>query len=203
MSPLKCPGCQTELPVEPAFVGARAVTCRVCRESLELETFPAHWRAVPAGRAGDPVTGEEAGCFVHPDRRAEAACECCGRFMCALCEVRVGEQRICVACLENGRRAGRLVQVERSRTLFSLIAIRVALLGILLGPFAPLAGSSAIILAVVGLVRPGGITGRRYVGTAIGSIVLGLLLVVLWLAWWVNLLGGSGATTFTTYEPPS
>lgn len=198
MNPLKCPSCQAELAIAPGTLGAQVVTCGRCRESLELETFPAQWRVAQAGRAGDLVTGEEAGCFVHADRRAEAACDCCGRFMCALCEVRVGEQRICVACLEGGRRAGRLVQVERSRTLFALIAIRVALFGILFGPFAPVAGMSAIVLAVLGLARPASITGRRFVGTAIAAILLGGLLTVLWLVWWFQVFGGT--TTFTAYE---
>lgn len=200
MSAPKCPICQVDLPVADGAVGAQAITCGRCRGGVELEVFPAQWRKVQAGRAGELVTGEEAACFVHTDRRAEAACDSCGRFMCALCEVRVGEQRICVACLEGGRRAGRLVQVERGRTIFALVALRVALFGLLLGPFGPAAGLSAIVLAIVGLSKPASLTGRRYLGSAVAAVVLGLVLTAGWSWWWLTVFGGSGEATFTYDE---
>lgn len=200
MSTPKCPACQAELPVADGAVGAQTITCGNCRGVVELEVFPAQWRKVQPGRAGELVTGEESACFVHTDRRAEAACDSCGRFMCALCEVRVGEQRICVACLENGRRAGRLAQVERSRTIFALVAMRVALFGLLLGPFGPAAGLSAIVLAIVGMTKPASVTGRRYVGSAIAALVLGTLLTLGWLWWWVSVFGRPGEAIFTHYE---
>jgi len=200
MSAPTCPACQALLPVAEGAVGVQTLTCGHCRGGLELEVFPAQWRRVQAGRAGERVTGEEAACFVHTDRRAEAACDSCGRFMCALCEVRVGEQRICVACLEGGRRAGRLAQVERSRTLFARIAVRVAVFGIFLGPFGPFAGLSAIVLAIVGLTRPPSLTGRRYLGSAVLAFALGAVLTVGWSWWWVIVFSGSGGSVITTYE---
>jgi hypothetical protein len=200
MSAPKCPACQADLPVADGSVGEQTIICGNCRGVVELETFPAQWRKVQPGRAGELVTGEESACFVHTDRRAEAACDSCGRFMCALCEVRVGEQRICVACLESGRRAGRLAQVERSRTIFALVALRVALFGLLLGPFGPAAGMSAIVLAVIGLRKPASVTGRRYIGSAIAALVLGALLTLGWAWWWVSVFGQSGEPVFTEYE---
>ena len=201
MNAVRCPSCLAELPVVDGAVGAETLTCGRCRATVEVETFPAQWRKVQPGRAGELVTGEEAACFVHTDRRAEAACDACGRFMCALCEVRVGEQRLCVACLESGRRAGRLAQVERGRTIFALVALRVALFGLLLGPFGPVAGMSAIVLAVVGLLKPASLTGRRYHGSAIVALLLGGALTLGWLWWWLTVFTGSGTTVFTEVEP--
>jgi len=200
MSAPRCPSCQAELAIADGAVGVQSASCFHCRTAFELETFPAQWRRVQAGRAGELVTGEEAACYVHTDRRAEAACDGCGRFMCALCEVRVGEQRLCVACLDGGRRAGRLVQVERSRTLFARVAVRVALFGLVLGPFAPAAGLSAIVLAIVGLTRPPSVTGRRYLGSAVFALLLGSVLTLGWLWWWMMMFGGSGEVVFTEYE---
>lgn len=193
MSAIRCPSCQADLAIAQDAIGRQDLACGHCGTAVELETFPAQWRKVQPGRAGELVTGEEAACFVHTDRRAEAACDSCGRFMCALCEVRVGDQRICVACLESGRRAGKLVQVERSRTVFELLAMRVALFGLLLGPFGPAAGLSAIVLAMIGLLRPASLTGRRYPGSAAVALVLGAALTLGWTLWWLSVVVGSPA----------
>lgn len=184
MSALACPVCRRELAIAPGSVGAQDCACPHCRSSLEVVAFPALWRVAEIGRAGDPVVSEEAGCYVHADRRAEAACDRCGRFMCALCAVTVGAQRICVACLE-ARRPG---FVDGNRTVFALLALRVALFGVLLGPFGPVAGTSALVLGIVGLVRKASITGRRHVGSAIASIVLGAAVTIGWSLVWIALL---------------
>ncbi len=188
MPSLICPGCKAEISVTEGTQGMQVFACPSCREPLEVEVFPALWRAPHAGRTGDLVTGGEAGCFVHADRRAEAACDACGRFMCALCEVRVGEKHFCIACLEEGRRGGKLLQVERSRTIFAFVAIRIALFGILLGPFAPVAGLSAVTLGAMGLGKPASVTGRRYLGAAFLGIVLGAGVSIPWLFWWASMI---------------
>lgn len=186
MSSLRCPACRQEFAPPDHEPGPRLVACPSCREALEVEVFPALWRAPRTGSAGDPVTGDEAACYVHAARRAEAVCDQCGRFVCSLCDVQVGAQHWCAACFEAGRRGGKAAQVQRQRTIMPAVAIRLVALSIFLGPFAPLLTLPAVVMAVHGLVRPTSVTGSRYVGMATLSIVGGLALTGLWSLFWIG-----------------
>jgi hypothetical protein len=73
----------------------------------------------------------ESGCFYHPAKRAVAACESCGRFLCALCDLDLNGEHICPACLETGRRKGKLKQLENRRVLYDAVALSLATLPLL------------------------------------------------------------------------
>ncbi|HKC24629.1 MAG TPA: hypothetical protein VKF32_07785, partial [Thermoanaerobaculia bacterium] len=104
-----CLACGATLP--PAAVSAVALApCLACGVSQRWELFPA-FRApaeAPAPAEAIAAPGEEAACAFHPGKRAVASCGRCGLFVCALCELPLGEERICPTCLESGRASGKL-----------------------------------------------------------------------------------------------
>ena len=56
--------------------------CRSCGSLLEVHLLTAAFQAPTSGRAGEPVLAPgEATCFNHPAKRAQIACESCGRFL--------------------------------------------------------------------------------------------------------------------------
>lgn len=188
MNPLCCPVCRAPFQLPGDGAGPQQVRCPACAQEMEVEVFPALGRGPESGRAGDVATPGDAVCFVHADRRAESACDQCGRFMCALCDTHVGSRHLCVACFEEGRKGRKLVQVERQRTVFPAMAARLVGLGLFLGPLAPLVCLPAVALAVWGLARPTSVTGSRYVGSASIAIVGGMTLTLLWGAFWLTLV---------------
>src|SRR5690606_21242335 len=74
-APLTCPSCRTEIPAEfppPGFTH----TCSTCRQPVEGLIFPAFQRPPARGASAEAVvTGEDAGCFYHPESRAQQACD--------------------------------------------------------------------------------------------------------------------------------
>lgn len=104
-----CPACGRTLPVAPLPPPAgadrgREQACLFCSARFELMPFPALGRGLAAGVAAEALlAGSEAGCFTHPEKRAVVACDRCGRFLCGLCDVQIGERHYCPACLSAGR----------------------------------------------------------------------------------------------------
>ncbi|MFM8358972.1 MAG: B-box zinc finger protein [Verrucomicrobiota bacterium] len=85
--------------------------------------FPAYRRPAARGPAATPATGPTgASCFVHDGRPAVAACDQCGRFLCAVCELELDGQPWCAACLAAARATGRLARLERQRVRWDLAA---------------------------------------------------------------------------------
>jgi len=93
-----------------------------------VEVFPALLSAPAIGRSGEALVSEgESSCFYHPEKRAAAACENCGRFLCALCDVDLNGQHLCPACLQTGKRKGKLKQLENRQTRHDSMALTLAI----------------------------------------------------------------------------
>jgi hypothetical protein len=101
------------------------------------------------GKSGEAVLIEgESSCFYHPAKKAAIACESCGRFLCALCDVDWNGQHICPACLESGRTKGKLKNLETKRFLYDGIAFGLATLPLLIFYLTPLTAPIAIYVAI-------------------------------------------------------
>ncbi len=139
--------------------------CPACRTSIELEVFPALFAGPRIGRPGEPlVDAGDASCFFHPEKRAAVACESCGRFLCALCDLEVDHRHICPSCLAAGRKKGAMQGLDQFRLSWAGIALLVAIvLPLVFYPLLPVWGASALVLLIIGLRKPGSITGRRRV----------------------------------------
>jgi hypothetical protein len=123
--------------------------------------FPAFFRSTHLGSAGETIVIEgEAGCFFHPEKKAVVPCAECGRFLCALCDLELNGRHLCPGCLESGQRKGKLVELERRRTLYDTAAIEFALLPILLGPVTLLTAPTALFLVFYGWNKPRSLVPR-------------------------------------------
>jgi hypothetical protein len=181
---IACPSCRAPLP-EAAWQNG-PVQCPACRKGIELEVFPALFAGPRIGRPGEPlVDASEASCFFHAEKRAAVACESCGRFLCALCDLEVDGRHICPSCLAAGRKKGAMKGLDQFRLSWPGIALLMAIvLPLAFYPLTPLWGASALVALAIGLRKPGSITGRRRwlvwtfalvlaLGELIGGILLG------------------------------
>ena len=159
--------------------------CPACRSVLELEVYPALFAGPRIGRPGEPlVDASEASCFFHAEKRAAVACESCGRFLCALCDLEVDGRHICPSCLAAGRKKGAMRGLDQFRLSWPGIALLMAIvLPLAFYPLTPLWGASALVVLAIGFWKPRSITGRRrillYAVTlviALGEVVGGALL---------------------------
>ncbi len=109
------------------------VTCPHCAAEVRAEVFPALFRpAAPGLKGEDVLTGEESACFYHPAKKAVAACESCGRFLCSLCDVDFGGKHLCPRCIEAGAIKGKIETLKNRTIHFDDIALVLALFGLIL-----------------------------------------------------------------------
>ncbi|MGQ9591845.1 MAG: hypothetical protein ACUVYA_16315 [Planctomycetota bacterium] len=129
-----CIRCGVE--IAPRFLNRPEFTaCPRCGTLFRVEVFPAFFRPERRGEDGEPIlSGEETGCFSHADKRAVRTCDACGRFLCALCDCEFGDPHLCPACIESGRKKGRIRSLEDGRVLYDSIALALALYPVVILP---------------------------------------------------------------------
>jgi hypothetical protein len=121
-----CPNCNNGLPPRLLRTESVKTACPSCLANLTVEVFPALFRSTVRVDAGALAEGE-ASCYEHPSKRAVALCSHCGRFLCGLCEVEIGESVWCPECLgTNGGSRPKLAALETHRTLYDSMALMLA-----------------------------------------------------------------------------
>lgn len=185
-----CTECRTPLPDAALNTGA-LTPCPSCGTRLQIEVFPAFFRSISAGSAGETILVEgAAGCFFHPDKKAVVHCAECGRFLCALCDLELSGRHLCPGCLESGQRKGKLVELEKQRTLYDSAALALACLPILILPVTLLTAPLTVILVIYGWRKPGSLVSRSR-----GRLDLALLIaaaqIVAWGVFFYFLIRGS------------
>lgn len=124
---VQCAKCRVPIPADGSNQG-RFAPCPNCGTAVRVELFPAFHRPLPSGIDGEAlVTDEEAGCFYHAGKKAVVPCAECGRFLCALCDCEIKGRHLCPACLDTGRKRGKLKELENQRTLYDNIALSLAI----------------------------------------------------------------------------
>lgn len=99
---------------------------------MQVTVFPARFQDRSAGTNAEAIMVDgEAGCFYHTEKKAVISCERCGRFLCGLCDILLGEEHICSNCIESGRKKGKIQTLENKRTLYDRMALTAALLPII------------------------------------------------------------------------
>jgi hypothetical protein len=150
MTQIACSKCNGALN-ENVFNSSALTNCNSCGVQLRADIFPAMYRAPETGISSETVTtGTEAGCFYHPQKRAVAHCAMCGRFLCALCDLKISDQHLCGACLEIGRKKKKLANLENHRILYDKIALFFSLIPftVILWPFAIITAPAAIFVVI-------------------------------------------------------
>ncbi len=107
--------------------------CLGCNSINYVTVFPAALRGIEKGERGEHVIGEEASCFKHPDHAAVVACDECGIYLCALCDLEIEGRHLCPDCLKNGK--DNISTVRDKCVLHDDLALTLAVLPVLMGFF--------------------------------------------------------------------
>ena len=177
---LSCPKCRASLPENLAPPGSPRA-CGSCGQPVEGLVFPAYYRPLASGKAAETLVAlEDAGCFYHPQSRAQVPCDACGRFLCALCDIELGGQHLCPACVNSGSKKKRLHQLDGNRVLYGGIALMVGFLPLIVfWPLTIVTGPLTIFIAIYGWRKPLSLTGPNRLSYVL-AIILGLLQIVGW-----------------------
>lgn len=170
---LPCPKCRKPLE-PPGSEGPGALRCPQCRTAFQFEALPALFAGPRIGRPGEAlVDAGEASCYFHPEKRATIACESCGRFLCALCDLEVDGRHICPSCFSAGRKKGTLGSLDQFRISWPGLAILcVTVLPLGFYPFTPIFAACALVFLGIGVKKPGSITGRRRIVSCMVAALL-------------------------------
>ena len=179
---IQCPRCHNAMELPPAPETPQEVFCRACMSRQSYLTFPAFEREPIRGQVATPILVEgESACFFHPNKRAQVPCDLCGRFLCALCELEIGEKHFCSGCLTTAQQRGSLSQMERRRFVPESAALCFAALGLVL-PLAIFTGPIAIFFTVRSFTTQGSIVGRKTFILVIAMLLVLIQFIVLLMA---------------------
>jgi len=179
-----CPGCRLPLPVTLPGT-AQFIPCPACERSLQVEVFPALARPAAPARAGEAVL--EAGvssCFYHDQKKAEVACEACGRFLCALCHIDFNGRRLCPSCLQSGQTRGIIPTLEAQRVVWDTAALTLCIAPVVLvvsWPLTFLTAPTALGLAIYSFFRPGSLVRRSRLRACL-AMLASLVQIAVWVA---------------------
>jgi hypothetical protein len=137
-------------------------------------------------------------CFYHEQKKAVIACDVCGRFLCALCDVEFKEQHLCPSCLQSGQSKGQFAMLDNQRVLWDSASLTLCLVPLLVWPFTLLTAPAALCCAIYSFFRPSSVVPR----TRIRSYVA-IVLSVAQIAGWILLLTGAGSWLSHLHNAPS
>jgi hypothetical protein len=100
---LLCPHCSGPLPID-LFVAGRFGRCPACHSQVEAYIFPEFHKAASARSEIHLAQEHEAVCYFHSRYRAKNPCDNCGRFLCEICAINVGNRDLCAECLGQLRK---------------------------------------------------------------------------------------------------
>ena len=171
------------------LASGRRAMCTMCGSINSAHVFPAALTAPEAVRTEAAMEGEAA-CFDHPAKRAVAACQQCGRFLCPLCTIEFENATWCPSCVAAGAGRARSANLEASRTLYDTMAFMTPLLALLVWPLTTIAGPAAVVFSIMKWRAPLSLV-RRSRWRFVAAIVLGLAEVVGWIWGIAYLIGRS------------
>lgn len=173
---LSCGHCGGALPT-PGSNGEWFGPCPSCGAATLLAVFPRALDGAPEGHQGLLRTADDqATCFEHTDRVAEASCEACGRFVCGTCRVDLYDKVYCAPCLERAADNGEIPQLLTELDRGDISALAFFSLPI---TFAFVIGIISFIAAMDILESFASAFGAAF-STAIPCIPLGLAQLYTW-----------------------
>lgn len=180
---IDCQHCGAKLP--PSHFAPGVITkCPRCLWRQQVEFFPAFYRKPAPVQTGQALLEDgEASCFYHAQKKAVVACESCGRFLCALCEVEFAGQRLCPACIEAGKTRKKIRNLETHRVLYDDIALSLAILPLLAYPITLVTGPISLYYAIRYWKAPLSIIPRSRL-----RFVLAALIALVEVAAWIFVL---------------
>jgi hypothetical protein len=146
MRSVACTSCKTSLPAD--FLDGAFHMCPRCEASMRVRTFAAFGRELPSVPAETALIEGESSCFYHAHKKAVVACENCGRFLCALCDVEIGGVHRCPQCLERGKRKRELDTLETEHTRYDRIAFALTTVTFLFWPITLISAPVALFIVI-------------------------------------------------------
>ena len=179
-SPVYCTKCGASLPAALLNL-SRLAPCPACGAEIMVAAFPVVLGGAVLGKTGEVLlSDEEASCFYHPARRAVAPCDQCGRFLCALCDVRIGHRHLCPGCIEAAGDRRRHTELDTHRVLYDNLALLTAALPLAVTPLITLYLAARYWSAPSSLLRR-----TRPVWVAAVVLALGQIAFWCWLVFYV------------------
>lgn len=137
---LTCRKCKTVIPWADCN-HSMLIDCRKCRQGQRVEAFPALFSGPKKGQAAEALLSEDdASCFFHEKKKADAVCDGCGRFLCRLCSIELADMTTCSGCLETGRKSGKKLELMSRATRYDILSymwsIAAAVLAVIVGMIA-------------------------------------------------------------------
>ena len=120
--------------------------CLTCNAKLTVTAFPALYRNEKPVSAAKEASFEDAACFYHPDKKAEQVCESCGRFLCGLCELSLGEEILCAPCLEKLRTKPGQHRLKARQLRYDKLAFSLAIYPLLYFPLTFITAPAAFFI---------------------------------------------------------
>lgn len=126
---VRCGQCSGVLDI-PGGTGAGTIGCRSCGAPTRLWLFPALYRAREGAQALALQEEGHSSCMNHPQKRAVAVCDGCGKYLCALCDVDWNGEHLCPSCIGHRKSEDTEGALRTTYVHYDLIALMLALLSI-------------------------------------------------------------------------
>jgi hypothetical protein len=152
--------------------------CPTCGSENMVRAFPAMFAERVAAAPELALTGEAA-CYDHPGKRAVAACQQCGRFVCQLCSVELGGVICCPSCVAAGAGQAQAAKAEGQRTLYDSIALTLPLISLVMWPLTIATAPAAIVISISKWKQPLSLV-RRTRWRFVAAIVISSMMLVGW-----------------------
>jgi len=174
------------------LLNGAAATCTACGRLNTVRLFPAALERAAAAHAETAADGEAA-CFDHPAKRAVAACQQCGRFVCQLCAVEYGSGTLCPSCLAASGGTAAAARSTTRRTLYDTWALVTPLALLIVYPLTILSAPAVVALAIMKWKRPISLVRRNRWRFALGlALALAEGGLWVWFIWYAVALSRSG-----------
>lgn len=178
---LECTKCGSALPGN-LIDKEKSAKCPSCYTSLQIYTFPALFRSIPKGQFPETLTiDNEAGCFYHPQKKAEIICKSCGRFICKLCDIEFKDEHLCPVCLETSGKKGKNKDgIETDRILYDDIALSLAIIPMITIWLTFITAPTAVFISIYYWKTQSSIIPRTKI-RFVSAVILGVLQITGWI----------------------
>ncbi len=124
-----CVECGTVLPRSFFNTGVRI--CPGCAHQCRVDVFPSLFMPQGVESGEKLLRNGDSACFYHPQKKAFVPCDSCGRFLCQLCDINLGDRHLCPQCMQTGRKKGKIRDIENHRILYDDVALSLAIIPML------------------------------------------------------------------------
>lgn len=138
-----CAKCHAPIPFA-VLAECRVYQCSNCNTQQYTVLYPAIFHEAEKGENAEMlVVDEHATCFFHAKKVANVACDECGIFLCALCDLEVDNKHYCPKCFKNSKE--KIGTLQGRTFLFDDFMLALAIVPIIFLYFTVLTAPATII----------------------------------------------------------